>query len=458
MASLWLALVGTLGLTAAPAFGQAKSSPAATVSRTTKAVDFRRAGGATKIDFQGTELLQTASGEAKVENKGNRTEIDARFENLEEATKFGLEYLTYVLWAVSPQGRAVNLGEVSLNHGSGHVKAISEMQTFGMIVTAEPYFAVNQPGNVVVLENVIPANTLSKVENIDAKYELLGRGVYSSSNTKIENAIFGIDRKTPLELFEARNAVRIAHIAHADKYAPSMVAKAEQQLRATEEAYAQHRDRKSVEASAREVVGTAEEARVMAVKQKAEEDAQARVAAEKKAAEERAAKARADADAEGRRRLEAEQARQQAEAAKADAERMKQEAEKAAAEAGRLKQEAEQARAAALAQQQVAQAEAEQAARDKAAAQAQQRAAEAETARARQAAAQAEAEKAQLRAQLLAQLNSILQTRDSARGLIVNMSDVLFDTGSYTLKPGAREKLAKISGIVLAHPGLVLQI
>jgi len=137
---------------------------------------------------------------------------------------------------------------------------------------------------------------------------------------------------------------------------------------------------------------------------------------------------------------------------------MKQEAEKAAAEAGRQKQEAEQARAAALAQQQAAQAEAEQAARDKAAAQAQQRAAEAETERARQAAAQAEAEKGQLRAQLLAQLNSILQTRDSARGLIVNMSDVLFDTGSYTLKPGAREKLAKISGIVLAHPGLTLQI
>jgi outer membrane protein OmpA-like peptidoglycan-associated protein len=458
MASLWLALVGTLGLTAAPAFGQAKSSPAATVSRTTKAVNFRRAGGATKIDFQGTELLQTASGEARVENKGNRTEIDAKFENLEEATKFGLEYLTYVLWAVSPQGRAVNLGEVSLNHGSGHVKAISEMQTFGMIVTAEPYFAVNQPGNVVVLENVIPANTLSKVENIDAKYELLGRGVYSSSNTKIENAIFGVDRKTPLELFEARNAVRIAHIALADKYAPSMVAKAEQQLKSAEDVYHSGRDKKSVEAAAKEVVETAEEARVMSVKQKAEEDAQAAVAAERRAALDREAKARADADAEVKRRQEAEQARHQAEVAKADAERMKQEAQQAAQEASRQKQEAEQARAAALEQQQAAQAAAEQASRDRAAALSQQKVAEAETEKARQAAAQAESEKAQLRAQLLSQLNSILQTRDSARGLIVNMSDVLFDTGSYTLKPGAREKLAKISGIVLAHPGLNLQI
>jgi outer membrane protein OmpA-like peptidoglycan-associated protein len=455
-ASLWLALVGTLGLTAAPAFGQAKSSPAATVSRTTKAVNFRRAGGATKLDFQGTELMQTALGEAKVENKGNRTEIDAKFENLEEATKFGLEYLTYVLWAVSPQGRAVNLGEVSLNHGSGHVKAISEMQTFGMIVTAEPYFAVNQPGNVVVLENVIPAN--SKVENIDAKYELLGRGVYSSSNTKIENAIFGIDRKTPLELFEARNAVRIAHIALADKYAPSIVAKAEQQLKTAEDVYHSGRDKRSVEAAAKEVVETAEEARVMSVKQKAEEDAQATVAAERRAALDREAKARADADAEVKRRQEADQARAAAEAAKAEAVRMKQEAEQASQDAVRQRQEAEQARAAAQQQQQVAQAAAEQAARDRAAAVSQQRAAEAETEKARQAAAQAEAEKAQLRAQLLSQLNSILQTRDSARGLIVNMSDVLFDTGSYTLKPGAREKLAKISGIVLAHPGLNLQI
>jgi outer membrane protein OmpA-like peptidoglycan-associated protein len=189
----------------------------------------------------------------------------------------------------------------------------------------------------------------------------------------------------------------------------------------------------------------------MAVKQKAEEDANAKIAADKKAAEDREAKARADAANEIKRRQEADQARAQAEAAKADAERMKLEAQQAAAEAARQKQEADAARAAALAQQQSAEAAAAQASRDRAAAQA-------ETEKARQAAAQAEAEKSQLRAQLLAQLNSILQTRDSARGLIVNMSDVLFDTGSYTLKPGAREKLAKISGIVLAHPGLSLQI
>jgi outer membrane protein OmpA-like peptidoglycan-associated protein len=462
IASLFLAWTGTVGLLAAPAFSQtqapaAAATPAKTVSRTTKAVNYRRAGTA-KIDFQGTELMSGASGEAKVQNKGSRTEIEAKFMGLDEATKFGLEYLTYVLWAVSPGGRAVNLGEVVLKNGAGEVKAISDMQTFGMIVTAEPYFSVTQPGNTVVLENVFGPATLGKVENIDASYELLGRGIYSSSNTKIENAIFGIDRKTPLELFEARNSVRIAHIAMADKYAAPTLAKAEQQLRNAEEIYSRKSDKKSVIAASREVVETAEEARVMAVKQKAEEDANAKIAADKKAAEEREAKARADALAEVQRRQEAEQARQQAEAAKAEALRMQQEAQKAAAEAARQKAEAEKASAAALLQQQAAQAAADQAAKDRAAAQAQQAAAEAETQKARQASAQAEAEKAQLRAQLLSQLNSILQTRDSARGLIVNMSDVLFDTGSFTLKPGAREKLAKISGIVLAHPGLSLQI
>jgi outer membrane protein OmpA-like peptidoglycan-associated protein len=469
-ASFYLAIAGMLGIFAAPLFGQAPSaakpqsqaaapqaaatapaSSPSTVSRTTKAVNYRRAGGTTKIDFQGTELLQSASGEARVDSKSNRMEIEAKFTGFEDATKFGLEYLTYVLWAVSSQGRAVNLGEVALKNGSGQVKAITDMQTFGMIVTAEPYFAVTQPGNMVVLENVLGPATQGKIENIDAQYELLGRGIYSSSNTKIENAIFGIDRKTPLELFEARNAVRIARIAQADKYAPASLAKAEQQLKNTEEVYGRKSEKKSVEAAAREVVETAEEARVMAVKQKAELDAQAKAAADKKAAEEQAA-------AEIRRRQDAEQARLQAEAAKAEAVRMKQEAEKAAADAARQKQEAEQATAAAVVQQQAAQAAAEQAARDKAAAVDQQRAAEAEADKARQAAARAEAEKAELRAQLLNQLNSILQTRDSARGLIVNMSDVLFDTGSYTLKPGAREKLAKISGILLAHPGLTLQI
>src|SRR5579883_3328355 len=378
--------------------------------------------------FHGTDLMQQADGDAKVENKNGRVEIEANFRGLDEATKFGLEYLTYVLWAVSPQGRAVNLGEVELKNGAGHLKAITDFQTFGMIVTAEPYFAVTQPGDMVVLENSPGPKSAGSAEKIDAKFELLARGAYSATNTKIDNAIFGIDRKTPLELFEARNALRIARIAAADKYAPATETKAEQQLKSAEDAYRNKADKKAVIAAARDAVNTAEEARIMAVKRKAEEDAQARIAAEKKAAEEREAKARADAADELRRRQEAEEARQQAEAARADAERMKQEAQQAAEEAARQKQEAEAARAAAQAAEQQALEQKRAAEAAQQAALQQKQAAEAEAEKARQAAAQAEAEKAQLRSQLLNQLNSILQTRDSARGLIVNMSDVLFDT------------------------------
>ena len=404
------------------------------VVRTTKALHYRPGANA-KIEFRGTELLQRASGEAKVEGKKTNIEVDAKFEGMEDATKFGLEYLTYVVWAVSPQGRAVNLGELVLDHGKARLKAFTDLQTFGLIVTAEPYSAVTQPGNMVVMENVFAAGAGG--EEISARYELLRSGTYSSANTHIQDAIFGIDPKTPLALFEARNAVRIAHVAQADRYAPAILSKAEQQLRQAEEAYRQKQTRAAIEAAAREAAQTAEESRVMAVQQKAEEEAQAQAAAEKKAAEERAAKARADADAQARAREEADAARAQAEAAKA-------EAQKAAEEAARQRQEAEKAKAEALAQQQVLAAETEKA-----------RQAAAESDKLRE---QAEKEKQEMRARLLQQLNSVLATRDTARGLIANMSDVLFKSGSFELLPGARERLAKVSGIVLAYPGLHLAV
>src|SRR5216683_2381320 len=320
IASVCLAVTGLFGVFAVPALGQAPSSasPPASVSRTTKAVNYRRAGSITKIDFQGTELMSGANGEARVQSKSNRIEIEAKFLGLDEATKFGLEYLTYVLWAVSPGCRAVNLGEVVLKTGGAQVKAIiTDMQTFGMIVTAEPYFAVTQPGNTVVLENVFGPATLGKVENIDASYELLGRGIYSSSNTKIENAIFGIDRKTPLELFEARNSIRIAHIALADKYAAPTLAKAEQQLRNAEEVYARKSDKKSVVAAAREVVETAEEA----ARQKAEaEKASAAALVQQQAAQAAADQAAKDTAAAVSQRRAAEAETEKARQAAAQAE------------------------------------------------------------------------------------------------------------------------------------------
>ena len=430
--------------------GALTPAPAPTVSRTIKAMHYRLQGGSARVDFHGTDLMQRASGEAKVEGKKTNFQIEARFEGFEDATKFGLEYLTYVAWAVSPQGRPVNLGELTLDHhGNAQLKAFTDLQSFGLIVTAEPYFAVTQPGNMVVAES----SSISGVatENIDAKFELVARGTYSATNAHIQDAIFGIDSKTPLELFEARNAVRIAHIALADKYAPSILSKAGQQLLNAESLYRQKQKKETVSIAAKEATQTAEEARVMAVKQKAEEDTQAAAAAA-------AAKARADAEAEAKRRADAEAARQAAEQArlqaekdraaavqaKAEAERMKQEALAAAQEAARQKEAAEKAKAEAVAQQQALAADAAQAHAD---------AQKAESLR-----QQAEREKQELRERLLQQLNQILATRDSARGLVANMSDVLFRSGSYELAPGARERLAKVSGIILAYPSLHVSV
>jgi outer membrane protein OmpA-like peptidoglycan-associated protein len=429
----------------APAPAPATTTPqVATVTRTTKAVHYRLQGGSTKVDFHGTDLLQGASGEARVEGKKTNFQIEVKFQNLEDATKFGLEYLTYVLWAVSPQGRPVNLGEVTIDHNSNtaHLKAATDLQTFGMIVTAEPYFAVTAPGNMVVMESA-PVNDAGG-ENIEAKYDLVSRGTYSSTNTHIQDAIFGIDSKTPLELFEACNAVRIARIAAGDKYAAFIISKASQQLLNAESIYRQKQNKAAVEAAAKEATETAEEARLMAVKQKAEDEAQAAAAA-------REAKARADADAEAKRRAEAETARAEAEQAKAEALKMKQEAEAEAAEAARQKAEAEKATAEAVAQQQALAAETDKAKQAAAQSDALRQQAEKEK-------QQAEYDKQELRARLLQQLNSILATRDSARGLIANMSDVLFRSGSFELLPGARERLAKVSGIVLAYPSLHVAI
>jgi outer membrane protein OmpA-like peptidoglycan-associated protein len=430
--------------------GVLNAAPAPTVMRTIKAMHYRLQGGSTRVDFRGSDLMQRATGEAKVEGKKTNFQIEAKFEGFEDATKFGLEYLTYVLWAVSPQGRPVNLGELTLDHhGNAQVKAFTDLQSFGMIVTAEPYFAVTQPGNMVVAESSSISGAAT--ENIEAKYELVTRGTYSATNAHIQDAIFGIDSKTPLELFEARNAVRIAHIAGADKYAPSILSKAGQQLMHAEELYRQKQKKETVAIAAKEATETSEEARVMAVKQKAEEEAQAAAAA-------REAKARADADAEAKRRADAEAARQAADQARiqaekdraaavqarAEAERMKQEAMAAAQDAARQKEEAEKAKADAVAQQQALAAETVQA-----------RAAAAQSENLRQ---QAEREKQDLRERLLQQLNSILATRDSARGLVANMSDVLFRSGSYELAPGARERLAKVSGIILAYPSLHVSV
>jgi outer membrane protein OmpA-like peptidoglycan-associated protein len=427
------------------------------VAKTARAINYRHRSGATKIDFKGTSNMAAARGEAKVESKQGYIEIEVEYRNLQPANIHGPEYLTYVLWAVTPEGRATNLGEILLNGTSGKLNVTTELQAFGLIVTAEPYFAVTQPSDVIVMENVVRADTLGKVDEIDAKFELLQRGQYAN----LAGPRPVIDPKVPLELYEARSAIHIARATGAEKYAADTIKKSADLLAQAEGYQARKAGNKPVSMIAREAVQTAEDARVLTVKRREEE----RLANERAAAAAREAAARAQAEEEARRaresaeraRLEeerrtaAEKARAQAEADRLAAEKAKREAEEAAAIARKLTAEANAARAAA----EKAKAEAEAA---RAAALAEVENAKLAAAEANRLRQRAEDEKAGLRKQLLDQFNLILETRDSARGLIVNMSDVLFDFGKFTLRPETREKLAKVSGIVLAHPGLRLDV
>jgi outer membrane protein OmpA-like peptidoglycan-associated protein len=446
------------------------------VARTTKAINYHHRSGSTKIDFRGTALMPEARGEAKVESKQGVIKIDANMEKLQPASRFGPEYLTYVMWAITPEGRATNIGEVLLGGDKSKLNATTELQSFGLIVTAEPYFAVTQPSDVVVMENFVRHDTTGTIEEVDAKYELLQRGQYTLNVNPSELKPMRLEPRVPLELYEARNAVQIARWVGADRYAAETFQKAVEGLQNAEGYLSGKQGKKPIGTVAREAAQMAEDARIITIKRIEEE----RLANERAAAAEREARAKGEAEAEARRRAQAE-ADQKAEAER----RARAETERAAAqsETDRVKREAETALAAAQAeaervkretdaQRAAAQAEIERAAREKAEAEAaraaavtQQQAAQAETEKARLAAQdadrlrqKAETEQAELRAQLLQQFNAILETRDTARGLIVNMSDVLFDTGKYTLRPGAREKLARVGGIISGHPGLRLEV
>jgi outer membrane protein OmpA-like peptidoglycan-associated protein len=381
-----------------------------------------------------------AAGQAKVESKRGALEVEAEFSGLDRPTSFGNEYLTYVLWAISPEGRPVNIGEVLVgdNHRS-KLDVTTDLQAFALIVTAEPYYAVRRPSNVVILENSIRSDTVGATEAVDAKFELIDRGGYIPTGYKFDPVI--LNAKLPLEFFEARNALRIAQSAGAERYATESYQKAVNQMNEADAlATGRHENKKSLSALSREVVQTAEDAREIAVKHIDEERAEG----ERSAGAGREAHAKARANEESQRRVNAE-------AATADAIRDRNEADRKNRDAQAAAQQAAGA-----------QADAE---RDRNDARQKQQAAEADSDRNRAAAASSDAQlkdavrdREELRARLLQQFNLILETRDTARGLVVNMSDVLFDSGKYTLRPLAREKLAKISGIVLAYPSLNLAV
>ena len=382
------------------------------VARDIPAINYFNRKGSTKIGFQGTALLPLARGEAKVEGKGGRTSIDMNLQGLSPANGFGPEYLTYVLWGITPEGRPVNLGEIlpSGSKDKNQISVTTSLQAFGLIVTAEPYFAVTMPSDLVVMQNfVIEDKTEGEIQQVNAHYSLLPRGAYAETAGRhtVLNPITR-DERSPLEIYEALNAVNIAQAAGADKYAADTMATAKTELQNAQDMDTNKHDRKETITFAREAVQSAEDARIITIRKiKDEDDAaqvQARVNAEQVAA---ASQAVAQEQAEKRAQADAAAAQAQADAAAAEAR----------AKAARY-----------------AQAAAEQSAQ--------------------QAGQQAE----QMRERLKNQLNAVLQTKETARGLIVNMSDVLFDFNKYTLKPEAREKLAKVSGILVAYPGLKLQV
>jgi len=421
------------------------------ISRTAQAVNYKHRGGAAKLDFTGTDLMPAANGQAKVESKKGYIEIEVEFGNLQSPTTFGGEYLTYILWAISPEGRAVNLGEVLVgNDHRSKLDVTTDLQAFALIVTAEPYYAVRQPSNVVVIENVIREDTKGTFETVNAKYDLLERGGYIPTGYKFDPVV--LNSKLPLEFFEARNALRIAQSAGAERYAPDSYQRAVQLVDKTD-AYATEKnsDKKAMIAVAREAVQTAEDAREITVKQIEQE----RQDNERRAAADAQAQTQAQADDATVQKNQA-----QSDQARAERARDRAEADTAKAEAAKAQAEVDAARAQADAAK--AQSDSDRARSDMANNQAASAtalsAAQADAEQSRLAVQQADADKVAMRTRLSEQLNKILQTRDSARGLIVSMSDVLFDTGKYSLKPGAREKLAKVAGILVSYPGLNIEV
>jgi outer membrane protein OmpA-like peptidoglycan-associated protein len=394
---------------------------AAMVNRTAPAFSYGGRRGSVRIGFQGTALMRGAAGEARVEVRSGTTRVNVRLIDLQNPTSFGLEYLTFILWAISPEGRAFNLGELAFSRGRSSLDTTTPLQTFALVVTAEPYYAVRSPSDVVVLENTLRADT-GELPSSQVRYELIERGGYVPTGYRFDPVL--LTTNLPQEFFQARNAMRIAQSAGAEQYAPSTYDVLVQQMMQVDSLATERRvNRRALVAAARQAVQTAEDARALAVRQ-ADMN---RLEAERLEAARREAEARQRAleDAERRARAEADQLA---------AERARQEAEAAAEAARRAQAEAEERRLAL------------------------QRAAEAEAARNREQVEALLAEREALRSKLQQQLNNIFETEDTARGLIINLADVTFATGQATLQPQAREKLAQVSGILLAYPSLRIDI
>lgn len=403
------------------------------VERTVRAVNYQYRNGPTQIDFRGTVLMPSAKGEAVVESKSGRTEIDAKFDRVDAPSRFGPEYLTYVLWAITPDGHAKNLGEVLTNHSdNSHMRVTTDLQAFGLIVTAEPYAAVRLPSDVVVMENVVRPDTVGTTEPINIKYELMPRGAYTY-NVPAEFSDAGGPRvstsryETLVELYQAQNAVQIAQSQDADKYAPEIFARAQQQYQHARQLDASKAGRSQVITAARQAAETAEDARIVAAQRQHDEQL---------------AKAQAEVSTERQRRIQAEAAAQQAKA-EADAERQTLAAERTA------RRQAE-----ALADAATSAAAAPPPMNEPAAAPASP--APAPNDANRMNAPDENRDKVDLRVTLLRELNGALEARDTPRGIVVVVPDA--DFNGTALNPAVSASLSRIASDVQAHPGLTVEV
>lgn len=408
----------------------AELSEVSVVQTAAKAINYRNLKGAVEINFKGSVLLPNAAGTARIKNKSGLMVIQAEFNKLTPATQFGHEYLTYILWAISPDGRATNLGEIIVKKGSSRLSAKTPMQAMSLIVTAEPYFAVSQPSSVVVLENAIQPGTTDKIEMIDSKYELLPQGQYTKNISATDLHPQVMDKKTPFAVYQARNAVRIARAAGAEAYAADSFKNAEKLLASAE---TKAGGKKGRTMTARQAVQSAEDSRAISSKREAE----AIVINEHQIATDMVNSANSEAAAANAGRVKAEHAQLRSDQA-------------------RRQSDSERSAALALASSAAAASATSQADAKAARVSAAKSQGQADEANSR--AQKAEGEKSALRAQLLMQFSSILQTRDTARGLIVDMPDTLFKSGSSVLGSPVREKLAKIAGIVVSNPGLKISV
>jgi outer membrane protein OmpA-like peptidoglycan-associated protein len=393
------------------------------ISRSLEAVNYGHRDGPTPIDFQGTVLLPHTKGSAIVESHRGSVAIDAKFEHLDPPTRYGREYLTYVLWAISPEGRPKNLGEVLVDSSDhAHLKATTDLQAFGLILTAEPYYSVTIPSDVVVAENLVRPDTIGNREEVTAKYELMPRGQYTLNIQPAELHSFAgegpklsYDRyEAVLELYQAENAVQIARSLGADQYAPESMSKAQALLSQAQNMDARKMDPHAIVSAARESAQMAEDARAIAVKRREEEHHAREVQ-------------RLEQQGELHR-----EAQQQAEADVAQA-RADEQAERDRAEAAEA--QARASRQAAIApltpppvRQQVVVTEAPNSAQR------------------------------QARAQLLAQLTGAFTTQDTPRGLVVTVNDSMFGSGNDGLRPDISPRLANVAAILSARPGLSVRV